>query len=83
MSTRPYCIDLREKVMNFIKAGNSQKEASRVFGINKMTINRWHFRYKSKGRCRPKIRVGAKQTIKKESFIQYQSFRYQIRRYCP
>ncbi|WP_162147069.1 IS630 transposase-related protein [Holospora obtusa] len=40
MSTRPYRIDSREKVINFIKAGNNPKEASRVFGINKMTINR-------------------------------------------
>ncbi|WP_075260888.1 IS630 transposase-related protein [Holospora obtusa] len=37
---RPYRIDLREKVINFIKAGNGQKEALKVFEINKMTINR-------------------------------------------
>ena len=71
MSTRPYSIDLRDKVINFIKAGNSQKEASIVFGINKMTINRWHLRYKSEGHCRPKKRLGAKPTIEKESFIHY------------
>ncbi|WP_075260896.1 IS630 transposase-related protein [Holospora obtusa] len=35
-----YSIDLREKVISFIKAGNNQKEISRVFGINKTTINR-------------------------------------------
>ena len=69
MSTSPYSLDLREKVINFIKAGNSQKEASIVFGINKMTINRWHLRYKSEGHYRPKIRLGAKPTIEKESFI--------------
>ncbi|WP_084024541.1 IS630 transposase-related protein [Holospora obtusa] len=40
MSTLPYSINLREKVINFIKAGNSKKKESRVFGINKMTINR-------------------------------------------
>ena len=36
-----------------------------------MTINRWHLRYKSEGHCCPKIRLGAKPTIEKESFIQY------------
>ncbi|WP_021827114.1 IS630 transposase-related protein [Holospora obtusa] len=35
MSTRPYSIDLRKKIINFIKSADSQKEASRVFGINK------------------------------------------------
>jgi len=71
MSTSPYSRDLREKVIKFIKAGNSQKEASLVFGINKMTINRWHLRYKSEGHCLPKIRLGAKPRIEKELFIQY------------
>ncbi|ETZ07049.1 transposase [Holospora obtusa F1] len=71
MSTRPYSIDLREKIINFIKSADSQKEASRVFGINKMTLNRWHLHYKSKGHFYPKIRLDAKPTIEKESFIQY------------
>jgi transposase len=71
MSTSPYSVDLREKVIKFIKAGNSQKEASIVFGINKMTINRWHLRYKREGHCRPKTRLGAKASIEKEPFVQY------------
>lgn len=71
MSTSPYSLDLREKVINFIKAGNSQKEASQVFGINKTTINIWHLRYKNEGHCLPKVRLGAKPTIEKEVFIQY------------
>ena len=71
MSTSPYSVDLREKVIQFIKAGNSQKEASIVFGINKMTINRWHLQYKSEGHCQPKVRLGAKPSIEKESFVQY------------
>ncbi|WP_084024585.1 helix-turn-helix domain-containing protein [Holospora obtusa] len=57
--------------MNFVKSGNSPKKASRVFGINKMTINRWYLHYKSKGHFHPKIRLGAHFTIEKESFIQY------------
>jgi transposase len=71
MSTSPYSVDLREKVIKFIKAGNSQKEASIIFSINKMTINRWHLRYKSEGHCLPKLRTGAKPSIERELFIQY------------
>jgi transposase len=71
MSTSPYSVDLREKVINFIKAGNSQREATRIFEINKMTINRWYLRYKKEGHCQARIRLGAKPTVDKESFIQY------------
>ena len=71
MSTSPYSVDLREKVIKFIKAGNTQREASIVFGINKMTINRWHLRYKSEGHYLPKLRLGATPSIERESFIQY------------
>lgn len=71
MSTRGYSVDLREKVIKFIKAGNSQRKASIVFGLNKMTINRWHLRYKSEGHCLHKLRLGSKPSIEKETFIQY------------
>jgi transposase len=71
MSTSPYSLDLREKVIKFIKAGNSQRKASIVFGINKMTINRWYLRYKNEGHYQPKVRLGAKASIETEEFIQY------------
>lgn len=71
MSTSPYSLDLREKVIKFIKAGNSQRAASLVFDINKMTINRWYLRYKNEGHCQPKRRLGAKSRIEKEHFVQY------------
>ena len=71
MSTSPYCADLREKVIKFIKKGHSQREASRVFGINKMTVNKWYLRYKNEGHCQAKLSLGANPTINKEAFIQY------------
>jgi transposase len=71
MSTSPYSEDLREKVIRFIKAGNSQRGASKVFSINKMTVNRWYLRYKNEGHCRAKVRLGAKPSIETEDFVQY------------
>lgn len=71
MSTSPYSKDLREKVINFLKLGRSQTEASIVFGINRMTVNKWHLRYKNEGHYLPKVRLGAKSNIEPESFIEY------------
>ena len=71
MTTSPYSIDLREKVIKFIEVGNSQKEASKVFSINKMTINRWYLRYKKEGHCHPKERLGAKPRIEEDRFTKY------------
>lgn len=71
MTTSPYSMDLREKVIKFIEAGNSQRQASIVFEINKMTINKWYLRYQREGHCQPKVRLGAKPSIEKEEFIQH------------
>lgn len=51
MSTSPYSLDLREKVINYISKGHSQKEASDVFGLHRNTVNRWCIRYKQEGNC--------------------------------
>ena len=71
MSTSPYSLDLRQKVINFLKLGNSQTEASRVFGINRMTVNKWHLRYKNEGHYMPKVRLGAKPSINLEAFTEW------------
>ena len=71
MSTSPYSADLRAKVIQFIQSGKSQKEASIVFCLNKMTVNIWYLRYQSEGHCLPKKRLGAKPSIERETFIHY------------
>ena len=71
MSTSPYSQDLREKVIKYLAAGNSQKAASEVFRLSPTTINIWHVRYKREGHCRPRKRIGAKPTIKQDDFIKY------------
>ena len=44
-----YSIDLRKKVISFIEEGNSQLLATKLFKLNKATVNRWWLRYKTEG----------------------------------
>ena len=71
MSTSPYSIDLREKVIEYIKKGNSQKSASQIFAIHKNTINRWCIRYKLEGILAPKIRIGYKSKVDKSKLEEF------------
>jgi transposase len=38
---KAYSLDLRKKVLNFIKKGHSKKKASEIFGITARTIFNW------------------------------------------
>lgn len=58
MSTSPYSLDLREKVIKYIESGKSQQSATRVFGLNSSTVNRWWLRYKREGNYLPRKRAG-------------------------
>lgn len=71
MTTSPYSIDLREKVINYINKGNNQKTASKIFAIHKNTINRWWIRYKTEGVLAPKIRLGLKSRVDKDELEKY------------
>ena len=68
MSTSPYSIDLRKRVISFLESGKSQKEASKLFKLNPNTISSWHVRYKQEGHYLPRKRLGAKPKIKREEF---------------
>ena len=63
MSTSPYSLDLRERVIKFIESGNSQVKAAGTFSLNLSTVNRWYLRYKREGNCNPRKRLGAKSSI--------------------
>jgi transposase len=75
MSTRPYSIDLRAKVIGYIKRGGSQLSAAKVFNISISTVNRWYIRYREEGDYRARKRLGAKIKIDinglKEEVIRY------------
>ena len=36
-----YSLDLREKVVAYVQNGHSQREATKVFNLNKSTVGRW------------------------------------------
>ncbi len=63
MSTSPYSLDLRKKVIEYIESGRSQKSAASVFRLNPSTISRWWLRYKTEGHYKPKARVGKKPKV--------------------
>jgi len=63
MTTSPYSKDLRNKVINYLKKGKSQKEASEVFGIHVNTVSRWNMRYRKEGNCLAKVRLGPKARV--------------------
>ena len=44
-----YSIDLREKVIEYLEEGNSQRSASKVFNINLTTVNEWSQKYHKTG----------------------------------
>lgn len=63
MSTSPYSLDLRKRVINHIKSGNSQVSTAKVFALNVSTVNRWYSRYRSEGNYAPRVRPGAKRKV--------------------
>jgi len=63
MSTSPYSLDLRKKVIRYIEQGNSQVSAAKLFDLNLSTVNRWYLRYKKEGHYHPRKRLGAKSKI--------------------
>lgn len=71
MSTSPYSLDLREKVIKFLSLGNSQRLASQVFNISKTTVSTWFVRYKKDGNYAPKKRLGAQPKIEISKFTKY------------
>lgn len=66
-----YSIDLRQKVIEFIAQGNTQKVATQIFNLNKATVNRWCLRHKKEGHIRPRKNLGKKAKVTKEDFEIY------------
>ena len=58
MSTSPYSLDLRSKVIKYIESGKSQSSASKIFSLDPSTVNRWWLRYKREGHYAARKRLG-------------------------
>ena len=68
---RAYSMDLRKKVISFIEEGNSQRLATKLFKLNKATVNRYCLRYKTEGHINPKKNLGSKPRIDSILLINY------------
>lgn len=66
-----YSIDLRKRVISFIEEGNSQQSATKVFKLNKATVNRWWLRYQKEGHVNPRKNLGSKPKIDQFLLIKY------------
>lgn len=71
MSTSPYSQDLRDRVINFIKSGNTQVSAAKLFSLDLSTVNKWYLRYRREGKCTPRARPGAKRKVDLEALTNY------------
>ena len=71
MTRSPYSLDLRERVIKFIKSGNTQVLAARVFALNLSTVTRWYLRYQKEGNCLPRKRLGVGSKIDQKALIIY------------
>ena len=63
MQKRQYSVDLRERVIAYIEAGNDQKTTSKIFKISTSSVNRWWLRYQKENMISPKPRLGSKGKI--------------------
>ncbi|MDP4832315.1 MAG: transposase [Rickettsiaceae bacterium] len=68
---RAYSIELRKKVIKFIEEGNSQQLATKIYSLNKATVNRWWLRYKKEGNVNARINQGSKPKIDRAELKKY------------
>lgn len=68
---KPYNIDLRKKVIEFLEKGNTQVTSAKLFNLNKSTVNRWYLQYKRTGDLLHKKYPGSKPRIDKVKLVEY------------
>lgn len=61
-TTATYSQDLRDRVIAYVEAGNTQLAAAKTFSITAMTVCRWMRAYRKDGRKTPLQRGGYKKT---------------------
>jgi transposase len=69
--TKNYSNDLRQRVIEYLEAGNGYGNASKLFRISISAIGRWYRKYKQEGNCLPKKRGGSKRRIDLENLEKY------------
>lgn len=71
MTTSPYSLDLRNKLISYLCTGKSQYSASKLFGLSPSTVSRWWLRYKREGTCNARTRLGKKPRVTYEEILEY------------
>jgi transposase len=71
MNRKEYSVDLRERVVSYIKDGNNQRQACELFKVSKSSVNRWWLRYKEEGSIAPRKRLGSKGKVDSEELRKY------------
>ena len=61
--TRPYSMDLRERVVAAVAAGQSCRAVARLFDLGPATLVRWVARQRSCGDCAPRPMGGARHDV--------------------
>jgi transposase len=61
--TRPYSLDLRERVVAHVADGSTCRAASRVFAVSVATVVRWTQRQRATGQCAAKPMGGRRRPV--------------------
>jgi transposase len=61
--TRPYSLDLRERVVEAVEEGATRAEAAERFGISVATAVRWHQSWRNEGRLEAKPYGGSQSPL--------------------
>ncbi len=61
--SRPYSMDLRERVVAAVEAGQSRRAAAKLFKLGAATVVRWVDRQRTTGACTPKPMGGARHAV--------------------
>ena len=71
MTTKTYSNDLRTRVIEYVKTGNSHRSAVEIFKVSKSAISSWWNRYKKEGSVRARFRGGSKGKIDQKKLKEY------------
>ncbi|PPE03667.1 IS630 transposase-related protein [Holospora curviuscula] len=63
MKKKQYSLDLKERVIEYIKLGHDQKTSAKMFMVSKSSVSRWWIRYEKEGVIKPSVRLGSKGKI--------------------
>jgi transposase len=69
--TRNYSNDLRQRVIEYLDAGNGYASASKLFKVSISAIGRWYRKYRQEGDFLPKKRGGSERRIDLSKLEEY------------